>query len=152
MILEVKKWPESQDVMHNDGWFFIMAGNGEKDPLGNSAYARIIDNKNNKGDASPIPILPDERSDRGGGISEGLHKTWEGRMKYDYECEHCKKDSTIVWDAHATWDIKNQRHELYSSYDYAECMKCDSTDIIEIRIPESESEEPKIQLKEKNNG
>jgi len=65
MILEVKKWPESQDVMHNDGWFFIMAGDGEKDPLGNSAYARIIDNKNNKGDASPIPTLPDERSDKG---------------------------------------------------------------------------------------
>jgi len=73
-------------------------------------------------------------------------------MKYDYECKHCKKDSTIVWDAYATWDIKNQRHELCSSYDYAECMKCGSTDIIEIRIPESESEEPKIQLKEKNNG
>ena len=55
MILEVKKWPESQDVMHNDGWFFIMAGDGEKDPLGNSAYARIIDNKNNKGDKMTAP-------------------------------------------------------------------------------------------------
>ena len=46
MILEVKKWPESQAVMHNDEWFFIMAGDSENDPLGNSAYARIVDNKN----------------------------------------------------------------------------------------------------------
>ena len=52
MILEVKRWPESQAVMHNDEWFFIMAGDSENDPLGNSAYARIVDNKNkylNKG-------------------------------------------------------------------------------------------------------
>jgi hypothetical protein len=46
MIIEVKKWPESQDVMHSDEWFFIMAGDSENDPLGNSAYARIVDNKN----------------------------------------------------------------------------------------------------------
>ena len=46
MIIEVKKWPESQDVMHIDEWFFIMAGDSENDPLGNSAYARIVDNKN----------------------------------------------------------------------------------------------------------
>jgi len=44
MILEVKKWPESQAVMHNNEWFFIMAGDSENDPLGNSAYARIVDN------------------------------------------------------------------------------------------------------------
>ena len=46
MIIEVRKWPESQDVMHSDEWFFIMAGDSENDPLGNSAYARIVDNKN----------------------------------------------------------------------------------------------------------
>ena len=65
MKLEVKQWPESQEVMHDDEWFFIMAGDSENDPLGNSAYARIVDNKNNKGDASPIPTLPDEGSDIG---------------------------------------------------------------------------------------
>ena len=42
MILEVKQWPESQEVMDDDEWFFIMAGNAEEDPLGSSAYARII--------------------------------------------------------------------------------------------------------------
>ena len=42
MIIEVKQWPESQDVMHKDEWFFIMAGDSEIDPIGNSAYARIV--------------------------------------------------------------------------------------------------------------
>ena len=49
MIIEVKKWPESQDVMDKPEWFFISGisdrtgGNGEYDPIGDSAYARILD-------------------------------------------------------------------------------------------------------------
>jgi hypothetical protein len=38
MILEVKQFPESQKVMSNPKWFFIMG-----DPIGNAAYARILD-------------------------------------------------------------------------------------------------------------
>ena len=44
MILEVKQWPESQDVMDNPDWFFIQSGgNDEYEMLGSSAYARILD-------------------------------------------------------------------------------------------------------------
>jgi|TARA_R100001244_G_C5116695_1_gene122508 hypothetical protein len=48
MILEVKQWPESQDVMDKPEWFFICGisdrtgGDGEYDPIGDSAYARIL--------------------------------------------------------------------------------------------------------------
>ena len=41
MILEVIKWPESQEVMENPDWFFVM-GNDDN-PIGDSAYARILD-------------------------------------------------------------------------------------------------------------
>ena len=54
MILKVKQWPESQDVMHDDEWFFIMAGDSENDPLGNSAYAMIVDNKKYLDEGSDI--------------------------------------------------------------------------------------------------
>ena len=45
MIIEVKQWPESQEVMENSNWFFIMAPrtDAESDPIGNSSYARILD-------------------------------------------------------------------------------------------------------------
>ena len=49
MKLEVKQWPESQEVMDKPEWFFISGisdrtgGNGEYDPIGDSAYARILD-------------------------------------------------------------------------------------------------------------
>ena len=41
MIIEVIQWPESQAVMSEPDWFFIM-GNSDC-PLGNSAYGRILD-------------------------------------------------------------------------------------------------------------
>jgi len=40
MKLEVIKWPESQEVMGKEGWFFIQSE--PSDELGDSAYARII--------------------------------------------------------------------------------------------------------------
>lgn len=43
MNLTVKRWPESQDVMDKDDWFSIMAGDGERNPFGDSAYAKIIE-------------------------------------------------------------------------------------------------------------
>tara|TARA_R110002110_G_scaffold115559_5_gene286493 strand:- start:218 stop:685 length:468 start_codon:yes stop_codon:yes gene_type:complete len=45
MIIEVKQWPESQEVMENSNWFFIMAPrtDAESDPIGDSSYARILD-------------------------------------------------------------------------------------------------------------
>jgi len=42
MYLKVLKWPESQEVMDDSDWFFIMSGEAEKDPLGSSAYAKIL--------------------------------------------------------------------------------------------------------------
>ena len=44
MILEVKKWPESQDVMDKPEWFFITSDgkNNEYEILGSSAMAKIL--------------------------------------------------------------------------------------------------------------
>ena len=42
MILEVRKFPESQEVMDKPEWFFVQ----DADPnnvLGHAAYARILD-------------------------------------------------------------------------------------------------------------
>ena len=41
MILEIKQWPESQEVMKNPDWFFVMGTNDN--PIRDSAYARILD-------------------------------------------------------------------------------------------------------------
>ena len=41
MKLEIKQWPESQEVMDNEEWFFITSE--PYDILGSSCYARIID-------------------------------------------------------------------------------------------------------------
>jgi hypothetical protein len=47
MILEVKQWPDSQEVMGKPGWFFIMDANADSSysgsKIGDSAYARILD-------------------------------------------------------------------------------------------------------------
>ena len=45
MLIEVKQWPDSQEVMENSDWFFLMSPltNAESDPIGNSAYGRILD-------------------------------------------------------------------------------------------------------------
>ena len=48
MKLEVKQWPESQEVMEKDEWFFIQTleeplKGGDKNPIGDSAYARIVE-------------------------------------------------------------------------------------------------------------
>ena len=43
MILELKQWPESQEVMDDPEWFFIMDTNSNDNKLGNSSYARILD-------------------------------------------------------------------------------------------------------------
>ena len=43
MYLEVKEFPESQEVMDDPDWFFIMSYNrNETDGIGSSAYARIV--------------------------------------------------------------------------------------------------------------
>ena len=47
MIIEVKQWPDSQEVMGKPGWFFIMDANPDSSysgsKLGDSAYGRILD-------------------------------------------------------------------------------------------------------------
>ena len=48
MKLEIKQWPESQEVMEKDEWFFIQTleeplKGGDKNPIGDSAYARIVE-------------------------------------------------------------------------------------------------------------
>ena len=45
MLIEVKRFPESQEVMENSDWFFLMAPrtDSDSDPIGDSAYGRILD-------------------------------------------------------------------------------------------------------------
>ena len=43
MILEVRKFPESQEVMEDSEWFFIMDTNPNENRLGQGSYARILD-------------------------------------------------------------------------------------------------------------
>ena len=42
MIIEVKQWPDSQEVMGKPEWFFIMGTADYGNPLGDSAYGRIL--------------------------------------------------------------------------------------------------------------
>ena len=42
MILEVKRFPESQEVMDNKAWFPI-GDYGDDMIIGDSAYARVLD-------------------------------------------------------------------------------------------------------------
>ena len=43
MILEVKKFPESQEVMDDPEWFLIMDADPNDNKLGHSSYARILE-------------------------------------------------------------------------------------------------------------
>jgi len=45
MIIEVKKWPDSQEVDGKPDWFFVASdgANDEYEILGPSAMARILD-------------------------------------------------------------------------------------------------------------
>ena len=45
MYLEVKQWPESQEVMGEPDWFFIQGISEGYNPIGDSAYARILTDK-----------------------------------------------------------------------------------------------------------
>ena len=48
MLIEVKRWPESQDVMDDEEWFFVMSD--DEDVLGPSAYGRIIEEEESEND------------------------------------------------------------------------------------------------------
>ena len=43
MMLEIRKFPESQEVMEDSEWFFIMDADPNENKLGQSSYARILD-------------------------------------------------------------------------------------------------------------
>ncbi|MAF43930.1 MAG: hypothetical protein CMI54_07205 [Parcubacteria group bacterium] len=51
MILEVIKWPESQEYMDKEGWFFVEGSNyfseeeEKEDVIGQAAYGRVLDKK-----------------------------------------------------------------------------------------------------------
>ena len=42
MMLEVKQWPKSQEVMEDPEWFFLPHTDETYGILGDMAYARII--------------------------------------------------------------------------------------------------------------
>ena len=43
MILEVKRFPESQEVMDDPEWFFVCDDRHSKSQIGDSAFARVMD-------------------------------------------------------------------------------------------------------------
>ena len=43
LILEVKKFPESQEVMDNPEWFFVCDDRHTESQIGDSAFARVMD-------------------------------------------------------------------------------------------------------------
>jgi len=43
MILEVRQWPESQEVMEDPEWFFVCDAGEQIGILGDCAYARVIE-------------------------------------------------------------------------------------------------------------
>jgi hypothetical protein len=43
MILEIRKFPESQEVMEDSEWFLVMDTNPNENRLGQGSYARILD-------------------------------------------------------------------------------------------------------------
>ena len=47
MLIEVKQWPESQEVMENSDWFFIMAPrtDSDSDPIDESEYILTEENR-----------------------------------------------------------------------------------------------------------
>ncbi len=45
MMLEVKQWPESQEVMEDSEWFFLPHTDETYGILGDMAYARIVEDK-----------------------------------------------------------------------------------------------------------
>ena len=45
MVLEVKQWPESQEVMEDSEWFFLPHTDETYGILGDMAYARIVEDK-----------------------------------------------------------------------------------------------------------
>jgi len=62
MLIEVKQWPESQEVMDDPEWFFVMSGRHghvamaigfdkeDYDIFGPSAYGRIIEKEESDDD------------------------------------------------------------------------------------------------------
>ena len=43
LIIEVKQFPESQEVMDNPDWFMIASLETDDTVIGDSAYARVLD-------------------------------------------------------------------------------------------------------------
>ena len=86
MKLEVKRWPESQEVMENDDWFFIQA---RGDILGLSAYARVIEETDDE-------------------VSEPRSKPYP--VKSAWTCGVCGKPTTMNWQVSSKEVIHPRLH------------------------------------------
>ena len=71
MILEVKHFPESQEVMEDPEWFLIMDTDPNENKLGQSSYARILDETDY--------MLIGKEPDSDNRIGERRDKTTNGR-------------------------------------------------------------------------
>ena len=85
MKLEVKRWPESQEVMENDDWFFIEGG----DVLGDSAYAKVIEETDDE-------------------VSEFRSKPYP--VKSAWTCGVCGKPTTMNWQVSSKEVIHPRLH------------------------------------------
>ena len=71
MILEVKHFPESQEVMEDPEWFLIMDTDPNENKLGQGSYARILDETDY--------MLIGKEPDSDNRIGERRDKTTNGR-------------------------------------------------------------------------
>ena len=71
MILEVKHFPESQEVMEDPEWFLIMDTDPNENKLGQGSYARILDETDY--------MLIGKEPDTDNRIGERRDKTTNGR-------------------------------------------------------------------------
>ena len=85
MILEIKQWPESQEVMKNPDWFFVMGTNDN--PIGDSAYARILDK-------DEYTLTRDTKKVTG--TSVPVYKEGDAKHIENWVCYYCGEDTYDV--------------------------------------------------------
>ena len=112
MIIEVKQWPESQEVMENSDWFFLMAprSDSESNPIGDSAYGRILEDKTHTaGDiVYDNPLYDGEPT-----TADEYNNKWLNENKYneikelitDLEWETDRMSSSGIETLDALWKI-----------------------------------------------
>lgn len=130
MILEVKQWPESQEVMEDPDWFWISDDLEENNVIGSSAYARVMDEREY--------ILVEETTADELNICQCSNSIFTGlNSKTCTECGLINFDYNDYEEAKAAHESEKYRYpNMHVSVMEFECSKC--KDI----VPDSEYEDP----------